>query len=196
MSNISKLAKLPKLHINQKTGLLTEARFIQSPNYDLRPANTDLDLLVIHGISLPPGEFSNQHVNSEQHIINFFTNQLNPTEHPYFQEIINLQVSCHCFINRSGNIIQFVAFKDRAWHAGQSYFAGREDCNDFSIGIELEGTDTIPYTDFQYSSLKNLITAIQLNYPLITSDRIVGHSEIAPGRKTDPGPYFDWGRIK
>ena len=180
------------INIDQQSSLVVGGKYIYSPNYDLRPDNTEINLLVIHGISLPPGEFSSK---SEEYITNLFTNKLDPNEHPYFQEIYQRKVSCHCLIKRDGRLIQYVPFKYRAWHAGVSYFNGRENCNDFSIGIELEGSDDIPYAEAQYQILLPLINAIRKIYPGITTSNIVGHCHIAPNRKTDPGNSFDWGRL-
>jgi len=163
-------------------------RHTPSPNFDQRPASGRIDLLVIHNISLPPGQFGGEQVEA------FFQNRLDPHEHPYFREIMDLRVSSHLFIRRSGKAQQFVALDRRAWHAGASCFEGRDRCNDFSIGIELEGSDDLPYTDEQYRSLTTLTHRIQALYPAITPSRITGHSTIAPGRKTDPGPAFDWSR--
>ncbi|UTF59664.1 1,6-anhydro-N-acetylmuramyl-L-alanine amidase AmpD [Gilvimarinus sp. DA14] len=160
-----------------------------SPNFGERPAGSDISLLVIHNISLPPGEYENGHVER------FFTNCLDAEAHPYFAEIAQLQVSAHALISRSGELVQFVSLDDRAWHAGRSCFAGVEECNDYSIGIELEGTDTDPYTDAQYQTLTQAAQAIMRKYPGVTSNRIAGHSDIAPGRKTDPGDAFDWARF-
>lgn len=175
------------MEIDAKTGLIVPVRYIPSPNANERPLDTEIDLLVIHNITLPPNEF-----NSNYYIDDLFTNTLDPHLHPYFAEIIHLRVSAHCFIDRQGEITQYVPFTERAWHAGESNFLGRENCNDFSIGIELEGTDDIPYTDVQYGVLSELTRLILQAYPKITFDRIVGHSTIAPTRKTDPGPTFDW----
>lgn len=172
--------------IDSKTGLISSLRYIPSPNCNQRPENVEIDLCVIHNISLPPGEFGGPYIDD------FFTNTLDVTQHPYFTEIHHLTVSAHCFINRQGVITQYVPLTCRAWHAGQSSFLGREDCNDYSIGIELEGTDDIPFTEVQYQVLAKLIRLIQGTYPKITLERIVGHSTIAPERKTDPGPIFDW----
>jgi AmpD protein len=158
-----------------------------SPNCNERP-NDEISLLVIHNISLPPGQFDTQAVQR------FFCNELDCSEHPYYQEIEGLQVSAHLLIERTGRVIQFVPFNKRAWHAGLSSFEGREQCNDFSIGIELEGTDDQPFTDEQYEQLSNITQQLVSVYPSISLDRIVGHSDIAPGRKTDPGPCFDWSR--
>lgn len=168
-------------------GWLSCARQIPSPNFNPRPADT-IDLLVIHNISLPPGEFGGNYVDD------FFSNCLDPSGHSYFAEICHLQVSAHLLIDRAGELTQYVSFNDRAWHAGQSSFCGRQNCNDFSIGIELEGCDEQPYTQSQYNSLSMVTRVIRASYPLITTDRIVGHSDIAPDRKTDPGPLFDWSR--
>lgn len=167
-------------------GLLLNVRQVPSMNFDERPENTEIDLLVVHNISLPPGEFGGPYIDA------LFTNTLNPKEHPYFLEIARLEVSTHCLIRRDGSITQYVPFTKRAWHAGVSAFDGRENCNDFSIGIELEGTDTLPYDKLQYLALASLVAFLQTLYPKITCDRIVGHSTIAPKRKTDPGPAFDW----
>lgn len=166
--------------------LLTSARYLPSQHCDDRPENTLIDLVVIHGISLPPGEFGNGSVQK------FFCDELEFSQHPYFLTIAHLKVSAHLFIDRLGKVTQFVPFAKRAWHAGQSSFAGRTVCNDFSIGIELEGTDELPYEKVQYQTLAHVIKALLLAYPAISRDRIVGHSDIAPGRKTDPGPAFDW----
>lgn len=147
-------------------------------------------MIVVHGISLPPGEFGSKAVED------FFTGHLDSSLHPYFATIQTLKVSSHLFIKRTGEIIQFVPFNRRAWHAGESSFQGRTRCNDFSIGIELEGTDTTPYEIKQYEQLVRVIRILMQAYPAITADRIVGHVDIAPGRKTDPGPYFDWNYLK
>ncbi|SES64779.1 AmpD protein [Nitrosomonas marina] len=162
-------------------------RFIASPNYDERPDDADITLLVIHGISLPPGEFGGEGV------IELFTNRIDPEMHPYYVSIAGLKVSCHFFIRRNGEMIQFVRCRHRAWHAGLSSWRGRSCCNDFSIGIELEGSDTTPFTETQYSTLTALTRCLQQHYPITD---IAGHADIAPGRKTDPGPYFDWIRYQ
>jgi len=187
--NKTNKATTKRLTIDTNSSLVVEAEYVYSPNYDLRPDDTEINLLVIHGISLPPGEFSTK---SEKYITNLFTNTLDPTEHPYFQEIYQLKVSCHCLIKRNGKLIQYVPFRYRAWHAGQSCFNGKENCNDFSIGIELEGTDDIAYTKEQYQVLLTLINAIRKIYRKIPLNNIVGHCHIAPNRKTDPGNSFDW----
>lgn len=167
---------------------LPDTQRVPSPNCDDRPAGTTVDLLVIHNISLPPGQFGGTAIEA------FFQNRLAPDAHPYFAEIASLQVSAHLLIRRDGFTQQFVPLNRRAWHAGQSCFQGRERCNDFSIGIELEGTDDLPFSDHQYERLIQLTRLIQTHYPSITRERITGHSDIAPGRKTDPGPCFEWRR--
>ena len=169
---------------------LDTVKHTPSPNFDARPSDCSIDLMVIHNISLPPGVFTGDDVEA------FFLNQLDHNKHPFFEEIRELKVSSHLFIRRNGDAQQFVALDDRAWHAGQSSWQGKERCNDFSIGIELEGTDDQTYTDAQYATLIQLTQKIQQHYPAITNERIVGHSDIAPGRKTDPGPHFDWSRYR
>lgn len=166
-----------------------DVRQCPSPNYDERPLGMAIDLVVIHGISLPPEVFGGDYIDD------FFTNALDKSVHPYFEEIASLRVSAHCLINRAGQVTQYVSFDKRAWHAGQSVFQERENCNDFAIGIELEGADSIPYEGVQYDVLAELIALLQMQYPGITQERIVGHSDIAPGRKTDPGEAFDWQRL-
>lgn len=167
-------------------GRLQEARWLASPNFGTRPQQGDISLVVVHNISLPPGQFGNGYVEQ------FFTNRLDVTADPYFETIAELKVSSHLFIQRDGSCIQFVNFEDRAWHAGVSEFSGRENCNDYSIGIELEGTDDMPYTEAQYQALTEVTLALLGYYPKINMERITGHENIAPGRKTDPGPAFDW----
>lgn len=171
-------------------GLLAAARRVVSPNSDPRPQGFAAELIVIHGISLPPGEYGGGWID------NLFTNALPPGEHPYFAEIQHLRVSSHVLIDREGHITQYVPFHERAWHAGQSYWRGRANCNDFSIGIELEGTDEEPYDDRQYAALVPLVATLQKSYPSLSEGWIAGHSDIAPGRKTDPGPAFDWARLE
>lgn len=166
---------------------LQDATWCSSPNFGPRQDPEDISLLVLHNISLPPGQFGGGYVQK------FFQNGLSPSEHPYFATISSLQVSAHVLIERDGQITQFVAFDQRAWHAGVSEFAGRSDCNDFSIGIELEGCDHLPYSDAQYQQLIQLVTVLQQTYPI--AHRITGHEHIAPGRKTDPGSAFDWRRL-
>ena len=171
-------------------GWLRSVEAIPSPNFDARPENTKIKLIVVHGISLPPAEYGGGHIQ------NFFCNKLDVGAHPYFESICELRVSAHCLIERSGKLQQFVAFLDRAWHACLSEWRGQSTCNDFSIGIELEGCDDEPYTDAQYQSLANLIRTLRQAYPDIAPDAIAGHSDIAPGRKTDPGPAFDWSKLE
>lgn len=171
-------------------GWLLQARKVLSPNCGPRPDNCFPELLVIHNISLPPGQFGGDCIER------LFTNCLDWDEHPFFAEIRGAQVSAHLLIRRTGELLQFVDLDERAWHAGQSCFSGRDNCNDFSIGIELEGTDDTPYTDEQYWVLVAVTRALQDRYKGISDDRIVGHSDIAPGRKTDPGPGFDWVRYR
>lgn len=173
--------------LDRETGCLLDIPFKLSPNHDARPQGILIDLLVIHNISLPPNNFSNPN-----YIIEFFTNRLDVSIHPYFESLQGVRVSSHLVIFRDGQVIQFVPFTKRAWHAGVSQFQGRSACNDFSIGIELQGADDIPYTTAQYDMLIAVTRAIQTAYPAITSDRIVGHRDIAPTRKTDPGDSFDW----
>lgn len=175
------------LLINQQ-GWLQAANHRPSPNYNERPEGVPVSLLVIHNISLPPGEFGGQY------ICDFFTNCLDTNCHPYFETISDLRVSAHLLIQRDGELVQFVSFDDRAWHAGKSCYEGAENCNDFAIGIELEGTDDTPYTHEQYQALSAVTLALMNRYPSINIQRIVGHSHIAPDRKTDPGPAFDWPR--
>lgn len=169
-----------------KDGWLCSAKKIPSPNFDERSNPDDISLLVIHNISLPPEQFGGGYIEQ------FFCNQLDKNAHPYFASIHGLTVSSHCLITREGELIQFVPLDKRAWHAGVSSFEGREKCNDYSIGIELEGADTIAYTAEQYATLALTSQAIMQIYPAITKARITGHSDIAPQRKTDPGEAFDW----
>jgi N-acetyl-anhydromuramoyl-L-alanine amidase len=170
-------------------GWLLPARHCISPHCDERPGG-EISLLVVHCISLPPGRFG------EAYIDDLFMGRLDPAADPYFADIHRLRVSAHCLIRRDGELVQYVPFERRAWHAGLSRFDGRERCNDFSVGIELEGTDTGDYTDAQYRVLAAVTTALMQAYPAITPERITGHSDIAPGRKTDPGPGFDWTRFR
>ncbi|MEI7612272.1 MAG: 1,6-anhydro-N-acetylmuramyl-L-alanine amidase AmpD [Betaproteobacteria bacterium] len=168
-------------------GWLKEGRCVASPNFDQRPAGTAISLVVIHAISLPPSRFGSDD------ILRFFTNTLVPEAHPFFSEIVHLRVSAHFLIRRDGELIQFVSCHERAWHAGESSWCGRERCNDFSIGIELEGCDDQPFEESQYRCLSDLIQFLCTCYPI---DAVVGHSDIAPSRKTDPGPCFEWARIQ
>jgi N-acetyl-anhydromuramoyl-L-alanine amidase len=163
---------------------------LPSPNCSDRADPSDISLLVIHNISLPPGQFGGSHINA------LFCNQLDAEAHPYFATICEMRVSAHLLIQRDGAVVQYVPFNRKAWHAGRSSFAGREECNEYSIGIELEGTDDLPFTDKQYEQLAKVTRLLMENYPAITPARITGHSDIAPGRKTDPGPCFDWVRYR
>lgn len=169
-------------------GWYTLARSDISPNQDSRPDKENISLLVIYSISLPPNQFDSKY------ICDFFTNKLNTDVDPYFKTISNLKVSAHLLIGREGDLTQFVSFNDRAWHAGKSLFQGLCNCNDFSIGIELIGSDYVPFTDKQYEILINVTQEIMKRFPMINKKRIIGHSEIAPDRKTDPGPNFEWER--
>jgi N-acetyl-anhydromuramoyl-L-alanine amidase len=177
-----------KLEVDLETGLMRGAVQVPSPNCDARPPGVDAELIVVHGISLPPGEFGGPWIER------FFTNSLPLDMHPYFAEIGGLKVSSHLLVARDGSLTQFVKFTDRAWHAGESRYGGRVACNDFSIGVELEGADTTPYEAAQYDALGEVVAALCDAYPRLSPDRIAGHSDIAPGRKTDPGPAFDWER--
>lgn len=172
---------------SDESGWLPGVRRIHSPNCDERPADEPVCLVVVHAISLPPNEFGGPG------IIQLFTNCLDPADHPYFSEIGTLRVSAHFLVRRDGELIQFVSCSRRAWHAGASRWRGRENCNDFSIGIELEGCDHLPFEDVQYLALNRLHAELQYRYPIAA---VVGHSDIAPGRKTDPGPCFDWHRLR
>jgi len=171
-------------------GWLRGARRCPSPNFNARPGGEPVSLLVIHNISLPPGRFSGHWIDD------LFCNRLDHSAHPYFETLRGLQVSSHFLIRRDGELVQYVPVTARAWHAGQSVFSGRENCNDFSIGIELEGTDERAYTRKQYRRLVALTALLLRHFPGITPQRIVGHSDIAPQRKTDPGPAFDWARYR
>lgn len=170
--------------------ILIGADYIESPNQSERPDDSDIELLVIHNISLPPGEFGTPAIKQ------FFCNQLETKSHPFFLEIADLRVSSHLLIDRQGGLTQFVPFDRKAWHAGESIFCGRDKCNDYSIGIEMEGTDFESFTDRQYTSLSAVTKILLATFPSMSVDKIVGHSDIAPGRKTDPGPCFDWVRYK
>ena len=178
------------MKVDKGTGLLAGVRQVLSPYLDARPGSMLPELIVVHGISLPPGEFGGPWIDR------LFTGTLPADAHPEFRERASLRVSAHALIRRDGEIVQYVPFGQRAWHAGQSEYAGRTSCNDFSIGIELEGTDQSAYTDAQYRSLAALVSTLLASYPSLSAERIVGHSEIAPGRKTDPGPSFDWPRLR
>jgi N-acetyl-anhydromuramoyl-L-alanine amidase len=177
-------------HTEIVNGWLSDVDKVKSPHYSPREPETSISLLVVHNISLPPGQFGGPYITD------LFLGELSPDADPYFQEIYQLQVSAHCLIRRDGQIIQYVSFDDKAWHAGVSSYEGREKCNDFSIGIELEGTDSLPYTHVQYQQLVCLVKKLQEYYPLIGHNQLVGHCDIAPGRKTDPGESFDWAYFK
>jgi len=178
------------LRIDPATQLLVGCRQVLSPHFDERPPGVLPELIVVHGISLPPGEFGGPWIDR------LFTGTLPAEAHPEFRERAALKVSAHALIRRDGAIVQYVPFTARAWHAGKSEYRGRSACNNFSIGIELEGTDDTPYSDAQYRSLAALVTALLNAHPSLAAERIVGHSDIAPGRKTDPGPSFDWPRLR
>jgi AmpD protein len=175
--------------ISPGEGLIRPAEQRPSPNQDDRPDGCEPELIIIHGISLPPGEFGGPYVPQ------FFTNCLDWDAHPYFAEIRGLKVSSHVFIRRDGSLIQFVPFNRRAWHAGASCYRERQNCNDFSIGIELEGEDETPYAGVQYESLINTVSALRATYTRLCARRVVGHCDVAPNRKSDPGPAFDWLRL-
>ena len=178
-----------------KDGLLSAAIWLASPNYNVRPKGLRIDAIVVHNISLPPNEFGACDTNGTHYVKALFTNQLDWDAHPYFQTIKGAEVSAHFFIERDGAITQFVNFNERAWHAGRSSYLGRPECNDYSIGIELEGSDFVSFTSAQYEQLAKVIAAIYKAYPK-TRRHLTGHSDIAPGRKTDPGDYFEWARLR
>ena len=178
------------MRIDPETGVVDGVSWVDSPNQDARPAGVEVELVVVHGISLPPGKFGGGWIEA------LFTNSLDPGDHAYFAAIAGLRVSAHVLIRRRGERVQFVPFHRRAWHAGRSSYRGRAEVNDFSVGIELEGADEVPYTAAQYRGLARLLSALFAAYPALAADRVVGHSEVAPGRKTDPGPAFDWGRLR
>lgn len=180
----------PPPSIDSATGLLRGHRQVLSPHFDARPPGVGPELVVIHGISLPPGGFGGPWIDR------LFTGDLPPGAHPYFAAIAALRVSAHALVRRDGGIVQYVPFHARAWHAGVSEWRGRAGCNDFSIGIELEGTDDSPYEDSQYAALASLLRALFATYPVLSADRLAGHADVAPGRKTDPGLSFDWARLR
>lgn len=182
--------QIDNMPMSVNDGLLSNVVYVRSPNQSSRPEGCAIDLLVIHNISLPPGKFETGFVDQ------FFCNTLDSEAHPFFKEIASLKVSAHLLIERSGKITQYVPFTEKAWHAGESSFGGRANCNEYSIGIELEGTDFEAFTDAQYRVLITVTALLQQEYPCLNLDRIVGHSDIAPGRKTDPGPFFDWPRYR
>lgn len=174
---------------SEGTGRLNSARWVASPNCDARPADAVIDMLVLHCISLPPGEFGGDEIEA------LFCNRLDGEAHPYFAAIAELRVSAHFLVRRDGEVLQFVDCEERAWHAGASTYCGRDKCNDFSIGIELEGTEERRYEDAQYTALVALIKRLRLRYAALRQGPMVAHSDIAPGRKSDPGPAFDWHRL-
>ena len=178
-----------RFHVDARTGLIDPATRCASPNFDLRPDGCAPEMIVLHGISLPPGEFGGPEIEQ------LFTNRLDWDAHPYFGEIRGLEVSSHLLVRRDGELVQFVPFTERAWHAGESSFRGRDRCNDHAIGIELEGEDETPYADAQYDTLQRVVAAILEAYPAITAREIAGHCDVSPGRKSDPGPAFDWLRL-
>lgn len=178
------------LRVNTETGLLEGAQYLPSINHDDRPNGMTIDVLVIHAISMPPGEYGSGDIER------LFANTLDFEAHPFFASIAGITVSSHLLIRRNGGVVQFVPFTQRAWHAGVSQFEGRARVNDFSIGIEMEGSDYAPFEEVQYQSLIGVTRALQQVYPRIAEKRIVGHADIAPGRKTDPGPHFNWCRYR
>lgn len=178
---------MPQDRLIAKDGWHTLARPIKSPNHDARSKEQVIDMVVLHNISLPPGEFGGNDIER------LFTNSLDCSAHPFYAGLSSLRVSSHFLIRRDGELVQFVSCNERAWHAGVSRWQGRERCNDFSIGIELEGSDYVPYSEAQYACLSSLLHALKKAYPI---RHLVGHNDIAPLRKTDPGPFFDWLRIK
>ena len=191
LSDVTRLSTVASASyvVSPGAGLMRPARQCPSPNQDERPDGVTPNVIVLHGISLPPGEFGGPYIEA------LFTNMLDHSAHEYFAEIEGLKVSSHLLIRRDGEVVQFVPFARRAWHAGESSFRGRDVCNDFSIGIELEGTDDSVYSDDQYAVLAPVVHAVMAAYPQISIRRIAGHCDIAPSRKTDPGPVFDWLRL-
>jgi len=182
--------KKPRFAADAATGWVSGARIVRSPNHDARPPGSGIDTIVIHNITLPPDEFGGEAVEQ------LFTNQLDFDAHPYYRKIRGLEVSAHFFIQRNGDVTQFVSINDRAWHAGESFFYGRSRVNDFSVGVEIEGTDHVPFESAQYASAADLVLALMNACPQTAIERLCGHSDIAPGRKTDPGPHFDWERLR
>ena len=174
------------MQVDTDSGLMLGVRQIASPNHDARPPGVEADLIVVHGISLPPGKFGGPWIDQ------LFTNSLPAEIHPYFAEVCSLRVSSHLVVQRDGAVTQYVRFTDRAWHAGVSSYEGREACNDFSVGVELEGTDDLEYEPVQYSVLAEVVAALCAAYPRLSPQRMAGHNDVSPGRKTDPGPAFDW----
>ena len=181
--------------MNIESGKLIQAEWLASPNFNQRPEGLDISAVVIHNISLPPNQFGKKDANGQHYVKALFTNTLDWEAHPYFKTIEGMEVSAHLFIERDGRITQLVNFEDRAWHAGRSSYLGKPECNDYSIGIELEGSDFKPFTAKQYEALAQVVAAIYQAYPK-TRRHLTGHSDIAPGRKTDPGEHFDWARLR
>lgn len=181
-----RLPSVSPLLVDTATGVVSSARQHPSPNYNQRPAGMSIDLVVIHNITLPPGCYGGAWIDD------LFCNRLTPHHHPYFQTLMGLEVSAHLLIRRDGELVQYVPCQYRAWHAGRSHYRGRDNCNDFSIGIELEGCDHDPYEGVQYQQLVALLRGLFNAYPTLSADRLTGHSDIAPGRKSDPGPAFNW----
>jgi N-acetyl-anhydromuramoyl-L-alanine amidase len=186
----STTSRAGRLHVEAQPGYLSSARQVASPNCDDRPAGLAPDLIVVHGISLPPGEYGGPWIDR------LFTGTLPPDAHPYFGTIAHLRVSSHLLIRRDAELVQYVPFMRRAWHAGASCWQGRDRCNDYSIGIELEGTDDEAYESAQYAMLARVIVALCRAYESLSPERVVGHSDVAPGRKSDPGTAFDWPRLR
>jgi len=184
------MSKPQPVRVDPVSGRIHPARQVSSPNFDQRPQGVEAALIIVHGISLPPGEFGGPHIDR------LFTNTLVKDEHPYFAGIADSKVSAHVLIRRHGELVQYVSIHQRAWHAGVSSFGGRSACNDFSVGIELEGSDDVPYTDIQYRRLCATIAALGEALPGLRAAPVVGHCHVAPGRKTDPGPAFDWNRLR
>jgi AmpD protein len=178
------------MRVDPVSHLVVGVRYAPSPNFDERPEGASLSLIVVHNISLPPNEFGGPFIEQ------FFTNHLDPKAHPYFSEIADQKVSAHMLIRRDGEMVQFVPFNKRAWHAGQSTYKDCENCNDFAIGIELEGADETPYEEAQYLVLATLVDSLRVVYPSLSKEDIVGHSDIAPGRKSDPGMAFQWNQFR
>jgi AmpD protein len=183
-------ARVPRFEVDRLAHRLAPARQLASPHCDERPDPADLSLIVVHAISLPPCEYGGPWIDD------LFLGRLDCHAHPYFAGLRGLRVSAHLCIFRDGSVTQYVTFDRRAWHAGESSYAGRTRCNDFSIGVELEGCDERPFEDAQYQTLAGVSAALLRAYPGLAAPRIVGHSQIAPGRKTDPGPFFDWARLR
>jgi len=190
ITELSQLLNDERVKLDPSRNRLLDARQVASPNFDERPDGCEISLIVIHGISLPPGVYGGPEIDQ------FFTNNLESGAHPYFAEIAHLQVSSHLLIRRDGEVIQYVPFLKRAWHAGESSYDGCEACNDFSIGIELEGQDDEAYTAAQYERLAGVVHCMTESFTGLSTQRLVGHCDIAPHRKTDPGPAFDWQQLR